>query len=271
MKENTPQVTDEMVKNFIAQEHAPVNIPYVIERWDTFKSSHSVSNSGRDWEIIEFEHKNCPDNPQLNYVYNGAGYVTKDNKSCIVKSLEWMITRPFLRIKAVKRKTDGITFSIGEKVEQEHLKPKIITNFQINESAIVVLFENDGTFWEYLNDLIGHAKPLFITEDKIKIFEGDGCFVLSTGNWLIAPVTKPPTFPFEGDKGQFKYFSTREAANEHITLNKPCLSVNDVKELDVGVKLICSPKLFDEGTEVIVFHPDRLKELAKQRIQGGNE
>lgn len=36
-------ITDEMVKDFIRQEFAPVNIPYVIERWDHHRKA-SVSN-----------------------------------------------------------------------------------------------------------------------------------------------------------------------------------------------------------------------------------
>lgn len=71
-------------------------------------------------------------------------------------------------------------------------------------------------------------KPLFITEDKVDVFRGGEVCLLSTDNWLISYPVKAPEKPFKGDKNQFKYFSSKEAANEYILYNKPLLSLQEI-------------------------------------------
>ena len=71
-------------------------------------------------------------------------------------------------------------------------------------------------------DYINSKKVLFTTEDGVDIFKGD-YFWYSDGKIF--------------DKGKaidsnirlyLKYFSTKEAAEEYIIMNKPCLSINDI-------------------------------------------
>lgn len=70
------------------------------------------------------------------------------------------------------------------------------------------------------------SKILFRTEDDVDIFEGDRVYSV-TPNFCI------------GYSGSLKYkpiqlcFSTKEAVEEYILMNKPSLSINDVMiELD---------------------------------------
>lgn len=75
--------------------------------------------------------------------------------------------------------------------------------------------------------------PIFTTEDGVDIYKGDIYYGLR-----IAKIDflKLEIYPFSGNffsgkDSSFKYFSTKEAAEEYILLNKPCLSINDIRPL----------------------------------------
>lgn len=71
---------------------------------------------------------------------------------------------------------------------------------------------------------VEQKKVLFQTEDGVDIFEGDRVYSV-TPNFCI------------GYSGSLKYkpiqlcFSTKEAVEEYILMNKPCLSINDISSL----------------------------------------
>jgi hypothetical protein len=87
----------------------------------------------------------------------------------------------------------------------------------------------------YFRDLPEHLKPkpeppLFITDDGVGVSEGK-MWLLSTLGWQITDVFIC-SHPFRGVTGnEFKYFSTKSAAEIYKQMNKPCLSVKDVIEL----------------------------------------
>lgn len=82
-------------------------------------------------------------------------------------------------------------------------------------------------------------KPvLFITEDGVEIRNGDHAFyVQDDNNWMVVShsgITEKRPYP---------YFHTSESANKWVLENKPCLSLNEVKELanNNGAKVLCIP------------------------------
>lgn len=99
-------------------------------------------------------------------------------------------------------------------------------------------------------------KPvLFTTEDGVEILEHWGetkVWLLSTLNWIITGVGVCSN-PFKGVTGkEFKYFSTKEAAEQYILENKPCLTLNECKEVMGSYKL---------------WNPiQKLLEIARQKI-----
>lgn len=72
-------------------------------------------------------------------------------------------------------------------------------------------------------------KPLFITEDGKEIFESDKYWI-TYGTTEIKDYIALPGFSFP-NIGDSKRFSTKEAAEEYILYNLPCLSVNDIVSL----------------------------------------
>ena len=102
------------------------------------------------------------------------------------------------------------------------------------------------TIEDYLNSLSAPTtqpkeedKPvLFITEDGVEIRNGDHAFyVQDDNNWMVVShsgITEKRPYP---------YFHTSESANKWVLENKPCLSLNEVKELanNNGAKVLCIP------------------------------
>lgn len=133
-----------------------------------------------------------------------------------------------VNIHSVKRLSDGEIFTIGDFVND-----RTISSFSINwmEPGFKVHCDdvgkgniNDGCFFE-LQDLKKLKQPLFTTEDGVDIFEGDEVTWLFRDELKIAGTRK-------ADKNMYtdlKYFSKKEKAEEHILMNKPCLSINDLQ------------------------------------------
>ena len=72
-------------------------------------------------------------------------------------------------------------------------------------------------------------KPLFTTSDGVEIFLGDTCWVVSKEyNFQIANYRINNIDMFHIPAKNW-YFSKKKKAEEYITMNKPCLSLNDIK------------------------------------------
>jgi len=143
------------------------------------------------------------------------------------------------KIHSVKRLSDDEVFTIGDDIleQKEHSK---IDYFELRSNEIVLRINHQVTkgsstillsskFEKYIP-----KKPLFTTEDNVKIFESsDYWFIHTDYNSGIADLK-----PFEIIKAfdismldlnnkYIKRFSTKEAAKDYIIMNKPCLSLDD--------------------------------------------
>lgn len=93
---------------------------------------------------------------------------------------------------------------------------------------------------EACEDYIKSITPIFTTEDGVDIFEGDKtCWI---NNWTVTNFTD---WKRNGNTKEL-HFSTKEAAEEYILLNKPCLSINDLSDYYyTGKKSLTLKKLKD--------------------------
>ena len=84
--------------------------------------------------------------------------------------------------------------------------------------------ENYPEFWE---KVVEKAKqPLFTTEDGVDIFENNtSIYILD--KFTIRHIKHKD---FNVISKHVKYFSTKEKAEEYILMNKPCLSLKEIKE-----------------------------------------
>jgi len=138
-------------------------------------------------------------------------------------------------IYSVERLSDGKVFTIGDKV-QDSLTDEL-TNYAIQEITYfypgekIICQAKSGTTMPL--NTIRHTSFLFKTEDGVNISEGDDYWVYDYGalkntNSEIHKVNRASQ-THTGNGVDRKYFSTKEKAEEYVLLNKPCLSINDVR------------------------------------------
>ena len=212
------------------------------------KASHSIGNE--EWEIVErgssetgrhFETENCKDN------------------GCEIFS--------------VRRKIDGVVFTVGDEVV--HKTDGIINTAKIlrfspssiNSNKMYFGFMEGDNFVKDLANFqpLPQRTKLFTTEDGVDIFEGDN-YCAVNNDFIISSVAK--SYVGAGQDHRLKYFSTQEKARGYTTLNKPCLSVNDVTKLCEEVQF--HNRIHDRADEdyyavYVSLLTKRLKELAKSK------
>jgi len=158
----------------------------------------------------------------------------------------------------IKRLSDGEIFTIGDNVDGLgiHDKNLKLMYMKIKEDNSDIMFFNNGVYFQNLSKAEKSKQPLFTTEDGVDIFEGDEVTWLSTDCLSIAGTRK-------ADKNMyitFKYFSTKEKAEEYILMNKPCLSLNDV--LSITNKTSFVPEDFSKN-----LIKKELTKIVKQKLK----
>jgi hypothetical protein len=135
------------------------------------------------------------------------------------------ITNSYKTIKSVKRLSDDTIFSIGDKVINPKLRSNAtftITRFELDcNGEHMLAFGGGGAIG--IHKIEKYKEPLFITEDKVEIFKGDGY-------WQVTPEFNH-YFIGNNDYARRdcdKHFSTEQAAKEYIRLNKPKYSLEDI-------------------------------------------
>lgn len=197
----------------------------------------------KDYEILEFykdgfAYKICKDGNLL--------FKCEEYKNININShgCHWTkASEKGYKIHSVKRLLDGKIFTIGDKVTSLSEKGKI-EEFRIfgnNEIGyfLEIVFEYK-LYYKCVTTInqIQHVKqPLFTTEDGVDVFEGDEYYFTNIVKFnLDEPYSnilnkKANTGDVEAEKNYpntWKNFSTKQAAEEWIIMNKPCLSYNDI-------------------------------------------
>ncbi len=156
-----------------------------------------------------------------------------------------------IKIHSVKRLSDDEVFTIGDRC-----KKGIITEFGILElhDELAVEFDNKCCTTNLNSDWCSKLQPLFTTEDGVDVYEGDRVWYFNKEYKLWNSNADPK---YHNGKKDFIYFSTREAAENYIISNKPCLSFNDVWNISNNK---------DTDTHYMVVDKRKLKELVKSKL-----
>lgn len=154
-------------------------------------------------------------------------------------------------IHSVKRLSDGEIFTVGDKYNWKSNKNRtnIIRQILLEDNKILI-HDSEYISEEYDADLDQIEKvkqPLFTTEDGVDIYKGNTYYYINTGFIGETQEVKNAICPIM--KGAYT-FSTKQAAEEYIIMNKPCLSYSDLERL-IGAK----------GTLL------RIEELVKQKLK----
>lgn len=137
-------------------------------------------------------------------------------------------------IHSVKRVSDGKIFTVGQstKCGKDHIK-KII-NIYLVESSNKIWFTTKGpddidTF-DYVLDDIDTVECLLKSDDGVELFEGDSVYGIDD-DWKVFELILHKGNGVHKQKWKHGKFSSKEAAQEYILMNRPCLSVEQVKNI----------------------------------------
>lgn len=195
--------------------------------------------------------------------YEILSYQSKDKIIAPATNFAIEISKPgHWNIHSVKRLSDGEIFTIGDKIVEQNELSKI-EYFEIRGEDLFLRINHQITKGSSTILIISNFKKykqsLFISEDGINIYDGDRIWCVSNElddlhDLYTLYEGKAATFP-ENSINMAIYFSTKEAAEEYILMNKPCLSVNDVIKNFVWFK--------DSANESVDLTIKSLKELVK--------
>lgn len=126
------------------------------------------------------------------------------------------------------------------KSKLDAMMESVFNNARLNHPMAGMKFD---TFQDYYNSLPENQalnvedkpvdnKVLFTTEDGVNVYKDDFIWLLSLDRWHAVKCAAPEN-PFYGNLNQFKYFSTKEKAEEYVLMNKPCLSLKEVVDKSI--------------------------------------
>jgi hypothetical protein len=135
-----------------------------------------------------------------------------------------------ISIHSIQRLSDGEIFTVGDNC----IQGKIQRFNELNNLIGIITINDKGKENGFdISELKKNNPVLFVTEDGVDVYKGGTMVLLSTTNWIMHKMPVPYSLtksPFEGVDGKrsFLYFSTEQAAEEYIILNKPLLSVEEI-------------------------------------------
>lgn len=198
MESNTEfKWNDKLVMEFCNYHRHPMSHLIEPEHVEDFKASKKPK---KEWEIVS-------------RITDATWWDTESGKQVEVP------------IRSVRRLSDGEVFMIGSKTTKG-----IITSFEVSDGILSVNVGEQNTLLRTI-DLL---KPLFTTEDGVKIFEGDLFFGvpiadISYPKWGIILFDNGATKYCKPNVDEIKTFSTHFAAEEYVLNNKPQFSLNDIE------------------------------------------
>lgn len=232
------------------------------------KEEINVFNYEKDFEILSFIH-----NKQTALAPEGL-IVTKqiDKKFktsininlSVESSEEKFIEHPDWDIHSVKRLSDGEIFTLNDRTKNKNhtiiskiiLKEDIMFLFLVSTKNCLFLYDS---LIELKN--CKKAKPLFTTDDNVEIYGGDEFYFIGMGNKnFIGGLGKLIASEDGRAKFAYKRFSTKEAGEEYILLNKPCLSIVDIQSI-----YISATEGYKKRNSKVTYL-EKLKELAKSKM-----
>lgn len=192
--------------------------------------------------------------------YQILSYISKDGKDIFQHPLPDWTNKDYWYIKSVKRASDGEIFSIGDFIKL-YKGVTIIESLDIVNNTIVIKGKLDQSLvYEYkeyaqlksnlnwlksclsitLKNAVKARQVLFTTEDGVNILEGDNFYLvtkeLDLKYWEASKMESySANISYLKSK---KVFSTKEAAEEYILLNKPCLSYKEVMQFSTTFESI---------------------------------
>lgn len=183
----------------------------------------------KDYEILSLSiNDSHPWILQPNGKYKSLGYYEYDINN-LLSGFNGRFENSDVKIKSVKRLSDGKIFIIGDKCQHG-----VIVKFDITQDRIYVDCHdkqfNMGYIGASLNSLLLLRQPLFTTEDGVDIYDGDKAWSIYIPE-MVMYHPEGRIYNSAVIHTNHKYFSNKEKAQEYIDLHKPKYSLNDIMNI----------------------------------------
>lgn len=202
------------------------------EVMEQFKASKRPK---REWEILKYRVK------RNGYIFEPHVTISDDVET---------------EIYSVKRLSDGIVFTLNDKINHDYLPCWEIGGFQVSGDNMVVESKNAGSYWEYLKD-IKHAVPSLITQDNVAYYAGNKKDIYCVNE---KGIDVHPEY-YDQLKGAYQhFFSTKEKAEEYCICNKKLFSYEEIRDV---IRMIADNT---KGKDNRSYLRNRFFELAKDKL-----
>jgi hypothetical protein len=154
------------------------------------------------------------------------------------------------KIISICRLSDGEIFTIGDRLYGYDLGRSVeLTMFKIDKDKCLVGHRDLGLI--NIKNCKKVKQPLFTTKDGVEKYQGDKIY--SHSNWKLWEYNIT-----DGDISPLCWFSTKEAAETFILMNKPCLSIKEICPI-IGK---CNNNTYIDLDKLT----EKLKELVKSKL-----
>ncbi|MFT6125768.1 MAG: hypothetical protein ACJAVA_000209 [Flavobacteriaceae bacterium] len=214
---------------------------HIAERSSICQSYGIINSASKTYSIPTFVIEGSDDWEEvIEKDYEIISYLV--NKKIFTENIVPLANKTYINIRSIKRLSDGEVFTVGDLIKRNDntVKLETIELDDIWMGGIVINKNIRPNGGECLETLRKGKKPLFTTEDGIDIFEGDlsgiwvGVKSCQVNQTYSNQRLQAPYFTALNEMKTNKYykrFSTKEAAEEYILMNKPCLSLNDIDQM----------------------------------------
>jgi hypothetical protein len=93
--------------------------------------------------------------------------------------------------------------------------------------SVEIGVEPSSQFWEDITTV----ECLLKSVDGVELFEGDSVYGIHAGDWKVFELILHKGNGVHVERWEHGKFSSKEAAQEYILMNRPCLSVEQVKNI----------------------------------------
>jgi len=219
----------------------------------------------KGWEVVSFESIHSETLTLKNFKYR--------SETSSISDIDFLLKH--YSIKSVRRLSDNTVFSVGDMVGYDNGNTRTkqdwaIDNFFVKEDGRGILARSKGNInceyvdkWLYKNTPPKEeVKPLlFTTEDGVGIFDVNTTVYKISKTDFTKELSNASHVKnnFTYIKNCYFVFSTKEAAEQYILDNKPCLSVQDILNIGNSIGNFIGVRLLE------------LKKIANQKINPTKE
>ncbi len=212
----------------------------------------------KEWQVVAYKSKN---NNSI-YIRNEDGrFFQTENSGCFIPEQAFIQDKDF--IWSVKRLSDGEVFTVGDETNKGRIESIAI----INPIGILTLnIRHDIGVIGYSIREVEKKIPLFTTEDGVGIFKGTRCFCVATQTGYAQQTWVPCDIyvEYSGYDSSLKFFSTKDAAEEWILMNKPVITLSECLKV---IREVYEERPNARPIDTAFVLEESIKELAKSQMK----